>query len=328
MKKFWFVLMAGLLAVAFMAGAVFAEYYIVQKASGKYAVAEHKAKGEATTVAGPFDTEEQARKALEGYEKGTKSSESKEDGNKFYVIKTRAGDYRVVNHRPEGNAKLVDGPFDKKDQAEQAMKEAKKSGKSDKEQARDMDKGNYFVIERKSGEYAVVDHRPKGRAEVVNGPFETKEQAQDALQEAKKMDKKSAQQAEADQEGEYYVAKTRSGSMKVVDHKPRGQAEAVKGPFESREEAQQAVKSAQQEDKARGEDRKKSEAKGEKKSKQQFAYCLPPDKAKRMASWYVVKDDVGRMTVKPFSGDDPILFGPFRHKRQAVQSMWTGRCAR
>lgn len=45
--------------------------------------------------------------------------------------------------------------------------------------------------------------------------------------------------AEAD---EYYVVKSRSGVLRVVDHKPTGQATVVKGPFKSLEDARKALK--------------------------------------------------------------------------------------
>lgn len=41
---------------------------------------------------------------------------------------------------------------------------------------------------------------------------------------------------------EFYVIKSRSGLLKVVDHKPKGGATVVKGPFGSREEADKAIK--------------------------------------------------------------------------------------
>jgi len=39
---------------------------------------------------------------------------------------------------------------------------------------------------------------------------------------------------------EYYVVKTKSGAMRVVDHKPMGRATIVKGPFKTMEEAHKA----------------------------------------------------------------------------------------
>jgi hypothetical protein len=41
---------------------------------------------------------------------------------------------------------------------------------------------------------------------------------------------------------EFYVIKSRSGLLRVVDHKPKGGATVVKGPFGSREEADMAIK--------------------------------------------------------------------------------------
>jgi len=40
---------------------------------------------------------------------------------------------------------------------------------------------------------------------------------------------------------EYYVIKSRSGVVRVVDHKPTGNATVVKGPFKTREEAEKAL---------------------------------------------------------------------------------------
>jgi hypothetical protein len=40
---------------------------------------------------------------------------------------------------------------------------------------------------------------------------------------------------------EYYVVKSRSGLLNVVDHQPKGGATVVKGPFSSREEAVKAL---------------------------------------------------------------------------------------
>jgi hypothetical protein len=41
---------------------------------------------------------------------------------------------------------------------------------------------------------------------------------------------------------EYYVVKSRSGVVRVVDHKPAGRATIVKGPFQTRDEAEKALK--------------------------------------------------------------------------------------
>ncbi len=43
---------------------------------------------------------------------------------------------------------------------------------------------------------------------------------------------------------EYYVVKSRSGIVRIVDHKPQGRATIVKGPFKTREEAETAWKSS------------------------------------------------------------------------------------
>ncbi len=43
---------------------------------------------------------------------------------------------------------------------------------------------------------------------------------------------------------EYFVVKSRSGILRVVDHQPKGGATIVKGPFKTREEAEKAVSSA------------------------------------------------------------------------------------
>ena len=43
---------------------------------------------------------------------------------------------------------------------------------------------------------------------------------------------------------EYFVIKSRSGILQVVDHQPKGGATIVKGPFKTREEAEKAIKSA------------------------------------------------------------------------------------
>lgn len=45
---------------------------------------------------------------------------------------------------------------------------------------------------------------------------------------------------------EFYVVKSRSGLLQVVDHKPTGQATIVKGPFTTLEEAQKALKELRQ----------------------------------------------------------------------------------
>lgn len=42
---------------------------------------------------------------------------------------------------------------------------------------------------------------------------------------------------------EYYVVKSRSGILRIVDHKPKGGGTIVKGPFGSREEADKSMKS-------------------------------------------------------------------------------------
>ena len=41
---------------------------------------------------------------------------------------------------------------------------------------------------------------------------------------------------------EYYVVESRSGVVRIVDHKPKGGATIVKGPFKTREEAEKALK--------------------------------------------------------------------------------------
>jgi hypothetical protein len=41
---------------------------------------------------------------------------------------------------------------------------------------------------------------------------------------------------------EYYVVKSRSGVVRIVDHKPQGNATVMKGPFKTREEAEKALK--------------------------------------------------------------------------------------
>jgi hypothetical protein len=40
---------------------------------------------------------------------------------------------------------------------------------------------------------------------------------------------------------EYFLVKSRSGILRIVDHNPKGGATVVKGPFKSKEEAQQAL---------------------------------------------------------------------------------------
>jgi hypothetical protein len=42
---------------------------------------------------------------------------------------------------------------------------------------------------------------------------------------------------------EYYVVKSRSGVVRIVDHQPKGRASIVKGPFVSKAEAETAMKS-------------------------------------------------------------------------------------
>jgi hypothetical protein len=41
---------------------------------------------------------------------------------------------------------------------------------------------------------------------------------------------------------EYFVVKSRSGILRVVDHQPKGGATIVKGPFKTREEAEKAIR--------------------------------------------------------------------------------------
>jgi len=41
---------------------------------------------------------------------------------------------------------------------------------------------------------------------------------------------------------EFYVVKSRSGIIRVVDHKPKGNATVVKGPFKTRDDANKALK--------------------------------------------------------------------------------------
>jgi hypothetical protein len=43
---------------------------------------------------------------------------------------------------------------------------------------------------------------------------------------------------------EYYVVKSRSGVIRIVDHKPEGNATIVKGPFNTREEAEKVLASS------------------------------------------------------------------------------------
>lgn len=40
---------------------------------------------------------------------------------------------------------------------------------------------------------------------------------------------------------EYFLVKSKSGILRIVDHNPRGGATVVKGPFKSKEEAVQAL---------------------------------------------------------------------------------------
>jgi hypothetical protein len=40
---------------------------------------------------------------------------------------------------------------------------------------------------------------------------------------------------------EYYLVKSRSGIFQIVDHQPKGGATIVKGPFKSKQEADQAL---------------------------------------------------------------------------------------
>ncbi|MGC8602108.1 MAG: hypothetical protein ACP5VS_00300 [Desulfomonilaceae bacterium] len=41
---------------------------------------------------------------------------------------------------------------------------------------------------------------------------------------------------------DYFVIKSRSGILRVVDHEPKGGASVVKGPFKTFEEAKKAIK--------------------------------------------------------------------------------------
>jgi hypothetical protein len=43
---------------------------------------------------------------------------------------------------------------------------------------------------------------------------------------------------------EYFVVKSRSGILRIVDHKPTGGATIVKGPFKTAEDAEKAMRSA------------------------------------------------------------------------------------
>lgn len=43
---------------------------------------------------------------------------------------------------------------------------------------------------------------------------------------------------------EYFVVKSRSGILRVVNHQPQGGATIVKGPFKTWEEAKKALRSA------------------------------------------------------------------------------------
>jgi hypothetical protein len=45
---------------------------------------------------------------------------------------------------------------------------------------------------------------------------------------------------------EYYVVKSRSGVVRIVDHKPKGGATIVKGPFKSKEEAEKTAQTSAQ----------------------------------------------------------------------------------
>ncbi len=46
------------------------------------------------------------------------------------------------------------------------------------------------------------------------------------------------------QAAEYYVVKSRSGILRIRDHKPQGFATIVKGPFKTRQEADNALRKA------------------------------------------------------------------------------------
>lgn len=47
--------------------------------------------------------------------------------------------------------------------------------------------------------------------------------------------------------GQYYVVESQSGMVLITDHEPQGNATVLKGPFETREAAQQALSSAEKE---------------------------------------------------------------------------------
>ncbi len=289
----------------------------------------------------------------------------------YYVIETRGGDLKVVDHKPEGKAEKVKGPFSSEQKAREAMKtamEKRDKGKSSEQAKEDKAKGDkYYIVRSQDGEVRIVDHLPEGKAEVVSGPFEAKANAEWALKQMPEKEKQAGKQAKERQkdkgkdqakaeEGTYYVVKGKGDNMQVMDRKPKEkkQMKAVKGPFESEAEARQAMKQAKKEQAeqkqkaekeekkaAKGQDKEKmkvkeaskekgkagkEEAKKGKAEKKQYT-CLPPEKARRMSSYYVVEDEVGRMDVRSFAGDQPILFGPFKNKQQAVSAMLTGRCA-
>ncbi len=42
---------------------------------------------------------------------------------------------------------------------------------------------------------------------------------------------------------EYFVVKSRSGILRIVNHQPRGGATILKGPFATKEEADKAIRS-------------------------------------------------------------------------------------
>lgn len=359
MRKVYVVGFCIALALAFTAPGWAAEYYIVGTRSGDLEVTQGKPEGKGTMVEGPFASREEARRQLEDIKKaerrqteGSGSQEAKQGSKEYYVVETPSGQMRVVDHKPEGRAEKVDGPFDSKQQAREAMQQAKadrsQGREAQQEKARKTGDEKYYVIRTQAGELRVVDHKPEGRAEKVDGPFASKEQARQAMKQARAEDrKKGEKRAEAEQEEQYYVAKGKRDQMKVIDHKPKGQAEAVKGPFESEAKARQALKEAKDEEKqkqkasekeqaqqekqkqADKEDKEKAEQAGREQTREQtYGACLPPEKAKRMGAYYVVKDEFGRMDVRSFAGDQPILFGPFRTHGQAESAMLTGRCAR
>jgi hypothetical protein len=333
MKTFKALAILSVFALVFSAGALAAQYYVVEKASGDLTVMDQKPEGKDEAVKGPFDSKEKAQEALQAI---------KDEDDKFYVIKTQAGEMRIVDHEPKGKAQVVEGPFDSEQKADQAMKEARDQDEAKGKSAQDQGKGsedqNYYVVKTGQGDYKIVDHTPKGNAEVISGPFNTEKKAQWATKEAQEGRKQMSKGEEGKTEGDYYVIKGKGDNMKVISHKPKGQAQAVKGPFESESEARQALKAAKKENdkqkEAKGQDQKgtkdQKQAKKGKSGKKGagYAYCLPPEKAKRMRSWYVVEDEVGRMAVRSYSGDQPILFGPFRSQGQAASAMMTGRCAR